>query len=83
MRAAPPQALFNEVIYFPSRPGYTDPLVKRRVLDYLLFMNSKVGVHRVFPGCACTRATGRICSLRQSRTVLRSPAGSSRSFCQH
>lgn len=26
------QALFNEVIYFPSRPGYTDPLVKRRVL---------------------------------------------------
>jgi hypothetical protein len=28
----PPQALFNEVIYFPSRPGYTDPLVKRRVL---------------------------------------------------
>lgn len=36
------QALFNEVIYFPSRPGYTDPLVKRRVLDYLLFMNSKV-----------------------------------------
>ena len=28
----PLQALFNEVIYFPSRPGYTDPLVKRRVL---------------------------------------------------
>ena len=30
-----------QVIYFPSRPGYTDPHVKRRVLDYLLFMNSK------------------------------------------
>ena len=29
-------------IYLPSRPGYTDPHVIRRVLDYLLFMNSKV-----------------------------------------
>ena len=34
--------VFRQVIYFPSRPGYTDPHVKRRVLDYLLFMNSKV-----------------------------------------
>ncbi len=34
--------LIWQVIYFPSRPGYTDPHVKRRVLDYLLFMNSKV-----------------------------------------
>jgi len=33
-----------QLIYFPSRPGYTDPLVRRRVLDYLLFMNSKVGL---------------------------------------
>lgn len=36
------QAVFNEVIFFPSRPNYTDVNVKRRVLDYLLFMNSKV-----------------------------------------
>lgn len=36
------QAVFNEVIFFPSRPNYTDVNVKRRVLDYLKFMNSKV-----------------------------------------
>ncbi|PRW58051.1 glycosyltransferase CAZy family GT77 [Chlorella sorokiniana] len=36
------QALFNECIFFPSRPGYKDPSVTRRVLDYMLFMNSKV-----------------------------------------
>lgn len=36
------QAVFNEVIFFPSRPNYTDVNVKRRVLDYLQFMNSKV-----------------------------------------
>lgn len=32
----------TEVLFFPSRPGYTDPGVSRRVLDHLLFMNSKV-----------------------------------------
>lgn len=36
------QALFNECIFFPNHPGYTDPAVTRRVLDYMLFMNSKV-----------------------------------------
>ncbi|KAL4858268.1 Arabinosyltransferase RRA2 [Chlorella vulgaris] len=36
------QALFNECIFFPNRPGYKDPSVTRRVLDYLKFMNSKV-----------------------------------------
>lgn len=36
------QALYNECIFFPSRPGYKDPSVTRRVLDYMLFMNSKV-----------------------------------------
>eukprot|EP00899_Mesostigma_viride_P013557 jgi/Mesvir1/22201/Mv18797-RA.1 len=35
------QAVFNEVIFFPSRPGYTSPPVRRRVMDYMLFMNSK------------------------------------------
>lgn len=35
------QALFNECIFFPSRPGYKDPSVTRRVLDYTKFMNSK------------------------------------------
>ena len=37
------QAIFNEAIYFPSSPLRKDVHVKRRVLDYLLFMNSKVG----------------------------------------
>ena len=32
----------TQVIFFPSRPGYVDPAVTRRVLDYMLFMNSKV-----------------------------------------
>ncbi|CAL5218343.1 g3 [Coccomyxa viridis] len=36
------QAIFNEVIFFPSRPGYFDPAVTRRIMDYTLFMNSKV-----------------------------------------
>ncbi|EIE27038.1 hypothetical protein COCSUDRAFT_11236, partial [Coccomyxa subellipsoidea C-169] len=36
------QAIFNEVIFFPSRPGYTDPGVTRRIMDFMLFMNSKV-----------------------------------------
>lgn len=35
------QAIFNEVIFMPSRPGYEDPSVTRRVLDYTLFANSK------------------------------------------
>ena len=37
----PLQALFNEVIYFPSRPGYTDPLVKRRVLVSQLYWHAE------------------------------------------
>ena len=51
--------MYNEVIFFPSRPGYTDVHVKRRVLDYLLFMNSKVGkgVKR-FAGHAFTKERG-------------------------
>lgn len=36
------QAIFNEVIFFPSRDGYTDPSVTRRVMDIYKFMNSKV-----------------------------------------
>lgn len=36
------QALFNECIFFPSSPSNKDPAVTRRVLDYMLFMNSKV-----------------------------------------
>mmetsp|Transcript_13551 Transcript_13551/g.40975 ORF Transcript_13551/g.40975 Transcript_13551/m.40975 type:complete len:430 (-) Transcript_13551:85-1374(-) len=36
------QAIFNEAIYFPSSPQHEDVHVKRRVLDYLNFMNSKV-----------------------------------------
>ena len=31
-----------QVIFFPSRPGYFDPAVTRRIMDYTLFMNSKV-----------------------------------------
>ena len=31
-----------QVIFFPSRPGYRDPAVTRRIMDYMLFMNSKV-----------------------------------------
>ena len=31
-----------QVIFFPSRPGYNDPAVTRRIMDYTLFMNSKV-----------------------------------------
>ncbi|GAB4813747.1 hypothetical protein N2152v2_000793 [Parachlorella kessleri] len=41
------QAVFNECIFFPNRPGYKDPGVTRRVLDYLLFMNSKTLFKRV------------------------------------
>ncbi|KAK9817003.1 hypothetical protein WJX72_008113 [[Myrmecia] bisecta] len=36
------QAIFNEVIFFPSRPGYNDVAVTRRIMDFMLFMNSKV-----------------------------------------
>ncbi|KAL4430612.1 hypothetical protein ABPG77_005852 [Micractinium sp. CCAP 211/92] len=36
------QALFNECIFFPNSPHNKDPAVTRRVLDYMLFMNSKV-----------------------------------------
>eukprot|EP00892_Ulva_mutabilis_P003675 jgi/Ulvmu1/167/UM001_0171.1 len=35
------QALFNEVLFLPSRPGYTSPHATRRILDRHLFMNSK------------------------------------------
>lgn len=35
------QALFNEVIFFPSRPGYSSPCPTRRIMDRFLFMNSK------------------------------------------
>ena len=35
------QALFNEVVFFPSRPGYTSPCPTRRIMDRFLFMNSK------------------------------------------
>lgn len=35
------QALFNEVLFLPSRPGYRSPNATRRILDRFLFMNSK------------------------------------------
>ena len=35
------QAIFNEVIFFPSHNGYVDPGVTRRVMDMYEFMNSK------------------------------------------
>jgi arabinosyltransferase len=35
------QALFNEVIFFPSRPGYVSPCPTRRIMDRHLFLNSK------------------------------------------
>ena len=50
-----------QVIYFPSRPGYTDPHVKRRVLDYLLFMNSKVTLTDL--GCQAFFAVAKCLSL--------------------
>jgi len=40
----------RQVIFFPSRPGYVDPAVTRRVLDYMLFMNSKVLFKQVRAG---------------------------------
>lgn len=36
-------------IFFPSSPNRTDPAVTRRVMDYLLFMNSKVLFKVVWP----------------------------------
>ncbi|DBA81187.1 hypothetical protein WJX79_006838 [Trebouxia sp. C0005] len=35
------QAIFNEVIFFPSHGHHKDPSVTRRVMDYMDFMNSK------------------------------------------
>lgn len=35
------QALFNEVLFLPSRPGYMSPHATCRILDRHLFMNSK------------------------------------------
>lgn len=36
------QAVFNEEIFFPSHPGYEGLHASKRVMDYYLFMNSKV-----------------------------------------
>lgn len=36
------QAVFNEELFFPSSPGYIGLHASKRVLDYLLFLNSKV-----------------------------------------
>ena len=45
--AAEQQCCQLQVIFFPNRPGYVDPGVTRRIMDYLLFMNSKVLFTRV------------------------------------
>eukprot|EP00271_Cylindrocystis_brebissonii_P015463 TRINITY_DN38364_c0_g1_i1.p1 TRINITY_DN38364_c0_g1~~TRINITY_DN38364_c0_g1_i1.p1 ORF type:complete len:416 (+),score=86.70 TRINITY_DN38364_c0_g1_i1:108-1355(+) len=36
------QAVFNEELFFPSHPGYDGLHASRRVMDYYLFLNSKV-----------------------------------------
>ncbi|XP_051133325.1 arabinosyltransferase RRA2-like [Andrographis paniculata] len=36
------QAVFNQELFIPSYPGYGGLHASRRVMDYLLFMNSKV-----------------------------------------
>ncbi|KAK6115371.1 hypothetical protein DH2020_007640 [Rehmannia glutinosa] len=36
------QAVFNEVLFFPSRPGYVGLHASKRTMDMYLFMNSKV-----------------------------------------
>lgn len=36
------QAVFNEELFYPSHPGYQGLHASTRVLDYYLFMNSKV-----------------------------------------
>ena len=43
-----------QVIFFPSRPGYKDPAVTRRIMDYMLFMNSKVLFKVVSPSVHTT-----------------------------
>lgn len=45
----------GQVIFFPSHNEYQDPSVTRRVMDYMMFMNSKVLFKRVsisFPATA-------------------------------
>ena len=46
-----------QVIFFPSRPGYRDPAVTRRIMDYMLFMNSKVLFKVVSPSVHTTPCT--------------------------
>ena len=36
------QAVFNEELFFPSHPGYEGLHASKRVMDYYLFMNSKL-----------------------------------------
>eukprot|EP00850_Spirogloea_muscicola_P003335 SM000013S26504 [mRNA] locus=s13:732831:733796:- [translate_table: standard] len=36
------QAVFNEELFYPSHPGYDGLHASKRVMDYYLFMNSKV-----------------------------------------
>jgi hypothetical protein len=36
------QAVFNEELFFPSRPGYEGLHASKRTMDIYLFMNSKV-----------------------------------------
>ncbi|XAR72833.1 Fucosylgalactoside 3-alpha-galactosyltransferase [Bertholletia excelsa] len=36
------QAVFNEVLFFPSSPGYDGLHASKRTMDFYLFMNSKV-----------------------------------------
>lgn len=36
------QAVFNEVLFFPSHPGYDGLHASRRTMDFYAFMNSKV-----------------------------------------
>jgi hypothetical protein len=36
------QAVFNEELFFPSHPGYDGLHASKRVMDYYLFMNSKL-----------------------------------------
>ncbi|KAL6995657.1 Arabinosyltransferase rra3 [Sarracenia purpurea var. burkii] len=36
------QAVFNEVLFFPSHPGYIGLHAAKRTMDFYLFMNSKV-----------------------------------------
>ncbi|KAJ7966730.1 Glycosyltransferase [Quillaja saponaria] len=36
------QAVFNEVLFFPSHPGYDGLHASRRTMDFYLFINSKV-----------------------------------------